>query len=144
ALLIVGSNPRKESPVLNARIRKRWLKGNFPIGVIGEHADLTYHYQYLGAGTDTLNQVVAGQGFGEILAKAQKPLILVGQGALTREDGLAVLSAIAKLNPVREGWNGFSVLHTAAARVGGLDVGFVPQMEGLSAQQMVEPGAFDV
>ncbi len=144
ALLIVGSNPRKESPVLNARIRKRWLKGNFPIGVIGEHADLTYHYQYLGAGTDTLNQVVAGQGFGEILAKAQKPLILVGQGALTREDGLAVLSALAKLNPVREGWNGLSVLHTAAARVGGLDIGFVPQMEGLSAQQMAQPGALDV
>ncbi|RFB80478.1 NADH-quinone oxidoreductase subunit NuoG [Methylovirgula sp. 4M-Z18] len=144
ALLIVGSNPRKESPVLNARIRKRWLKGNFPIGVIGENADLTYHYQYLGAGTETLNQVVAGQGFGEILAKAQKPLIVVGQGALTRDDGLAVLSALAKLNPVREGWNGLSVLHTAAARVGGLDIGFVPQMEGLNAQAMAQAGALDV
>ncbi len=50
ALMIIGSNPRKESPVLNARIRKRWLKGNFLLGLIGEKADLTYEYHYIGAG----------------------------------------------------------------------------------------------
>ena len=55
ALLIVGSNPRKEAPVLNARIRKRWLRGNFPIGLIGERADLTYDYKYMGAGPDSLD-----------------------------------------------------------------------------------------
>ncbi len=54
ALLIVGSNPRKEAAVLNARIRKRWRAGRFPIGVIGPHADLTYPYEYLGAGPETL------------------------------------------------------------------------------------------
>src|SRR6516165_8020047 len=57
ALLLIGSNPRKESPVLNARIRKRWRRGAFPIGVIGERADLTYEYEYLGAGPDTLAQI---------------------------------------------------------------------------------------
>ncbi|WP_294536832.1 NADH-quinone oxidoreductase subunit NuoG, partial [uncultured Rhodoblastus sp.] len=87
ALLIVGSNPRWESPVLNARIRRRWRAGHFPIGVIGEKADLTYAYDYLGAGPDTLASVARGEGFGAILAKAERPLILVGQGALARDDG---------------------------------------------------------
>ena len=54
ALLVVGSNPRREPPVLNARIRERWRAGNFPVGVIGEKADLTYPYDYLGAGPESL------------------------------------------------------------------------------------------
>src|SRR5437016_6251207 len=84
ALLIVGSNPRREAAVLNARIRKRWRMGGFPIGLIGERADLTYDYQYLGAGTQTLAEVAEGKGFGEFLAKAKQPLIILGQGALAR------------------------------------------------------------
>ena len=95
ALLIVGSNPRRESPVLNARIRKRWLKGHFPIGVIGEALDLTYPYTYLGAGPETLGDVP--KDFAEILGKAERPLVLVGQGALARADGAAILAAAAKL-----------------------------------------------
>ena len=62
ALLIVGTNPRKEAAVLNARIRKRWRAGEFPVGVIGEKADLTYTYDYLGAGADTLAEIAAGRG----------------------------------------------------------------------------------
>src|SRR5258708_24274720 len=57
ALLIVGSNPRKEAAVLNARIRKRWRSGQLKIGLIGARADLTYSYDYLGAGTDSLRDV---------------------------------------------------------------------------------------
>ncbi|MDQ0316283.1 NADH-quinone oxidoreductase subunit NuoG [Amorphus orientalis] len=131
ALLIVGANPRWEAAILNARIRKRWRMGPLPVGVIGERPDLTYDYEYLGAGPDTLKEIADGtHSFAEILKSAQNPVILIGQGALTRPDGAAVLSLAAKaadaVGAVSDTWNGFSVLHTAASRVGGLDVGCVP------------------
>ncbi len=142
-LMIIGSNPRREAPVLNARIRKRWLKGGFKIAVIGEKADLTYDYIYLGAGPDTLATFAEHPP-----AKMEKPMFLIGQGALARPDGLAILSLAAKaaasLGVVKEGWNGFAVLHTAAARVGGLDLGFVPRAGGLDAGAMAKAGALDV
>jgi NADH-quinone oxidoreductase subunit G len=144
ALLIIGANPRWEAPVLNARIRRRWRNGHFPIGMIGEKLDLTYSYDYLGAGPDTLAKVAAGEGFGEILAKAERPLILVGQGALAREDGAAILALAAKLGASKGDWTGLSVLHTAAARVGALDIGFVPGEAGLAAAAMAKAGALDV
>jgi NADH-quinone oxidoreductase subunit G len=143
SLLIIGSNPRKEAPVLNARIRKRWLKGGFPIAVIGEKADLTYEYNYLGAGPETLAGLLD-----RLPAKAEKPMILVGQGALARGDGQTILALAAKtaqaLGAIKEGWNGFSILHTAAARVGGLDIGFVPGHGWLDAGSMAKSGALDV
>ncbi|WEK48779.1 MAG: NADH-quinone oxidoreductase subunit NuoG [Candidatus Kaistia colombiensis] len=151
AILIVGANPRKEASVLNARIRKRWRAGNVRIGVIGEHVDLTYPHDYLGAGPETLAEIVAGKGsFGEILANAKRPIVIVGQGALARDDGKAVLAAAAAIAsaPGRdEGWNGLAVLHSAASRVGALDVGFVPADGGLDVAGMVAAagqGALDV
>ena len=87
-LIIIGSNPRKEAPVLNARIRKRWLRGGFPVAVIGEKADLTYEYTYLGAGPETLASIAGNLPF-----KAEKPIVLIGQGALARQDGRAILGA---------------------------------------------------
>jgi len=138
AVLIIGSNPRRESPVLNARIRKRWSRTGMPIGVIGERVDLTYPAQHLGAGPDTLASL-AGAPFGDILAKAERPLVIVGQGALAREDGLAVLALAAQF-AVKGEWNGLAVLHTAAARVGGLDIGFTPGEGGLDAQAMASGG----
>ena len=141
ALLIVGANPRKEAAVLNARIRKRWRAGKYPIGLIGDRAALTYDYDYLGAGVETLTDLAAGRhAFAETLKKAERPLILLGQGALARPDGAAVASLAARaaveFGAVKDGWNGFSVLHTAAARVGGLDIGFVPVEGGLRAAEM--------
>jgi len=149
ALLIVGSNPRKEAPVLNARIRKRWRLGLFPIGVIGEREELTYPYEYLGAGPETLADVTAGRhDFSAILRDAKRPLILIGQGALARADGAAVAALAAKtaadFGAVADGWNGYSVLHTAASRVAALDLGFVPAAGGLSARDMAKPGALDL
>jgi NADH-quinone oxidoreductase subunit G len=142
-LMIIGANPRKEAPVLNARIRKRWLKGGFPISVLGEKADLTYEYAYLGAGPETLVTFAEHPP-----AKLEKPIFLIGQGALAREDGRAILALAAKaahaLGVVKEGWNGFAILHTAAARVGGLDLGFVPGQGGLDAAAMAKNGALDV
>ncbi|WP_234189356.1 NADH-quinone oxidoreductase subunit NuoG [Shinella sp. NM-101] len=142
ALLIVGSNPRLEAAVLNARIRKRWRMDNFPIGVIGADGDLRYGYEYLGAGADTLSGLLDGSvKFAAKLKKAERPMIIVGQGALSRPDGLAVLSAVSalaeKVGAVKAGWNGLAVLHTAAARVGGLDLGFVPGEGGKTAAEML-------
>ncbi|MBL8584729.1 MAG: NADH-quinone oxidoreductase subunit G [Rhizobiaceae bacterium] len=142
ALLIIGANPRFEASVLNARIRKRWRSGNMPVGVIGDVGDLRYGYQQIGAGTETLKDLAEGNGsFYATLQNAKKPLIIVGQGALARPDGAAVLAHAARLaqavGAVSEEWNGFAVLHNAAARVGGLDIGFVPGEGGKAAAQML-------
>ena len=129
AIMLIGSNPRLEAPVLNARIRKRYLKGGCTIGVIGEKADLTYPYAYLGAGTDTLAKFETHEP-----AKAQKPMFIIGQGALARPDGAAVLASAYKaaisLGVIKDGWNGFNMLHTAAGRVGALDVCALPAKDG--------------
>ncbi|EDQ33417.1 NADH-quinone oxidoreductase, chain G [Hoeflea phototrophica DFL-43] len=142
AILIIGSNPRREAAILNARIRKRWRMGELPIGLIGEAADLRYGHEYLGAGPDTLKELVdGGNKFTAKLKRAKKPMIIIGQGALARGDGAGVLASAAKLaeavGAVKGDWNGFAVLHTAAARVGGLDLGFVPGEGGLDAGKML-------
>jgi NADH-quinone oxidoreductase subunit G len=147
ALLIVGADPRIEAAVLNARIRKRWRMGEFPIGVIGEGGDLRYDYTHLGAGTETLAELAEGRGaFHTVLTNAQRPMIIVGQGALARPDGATVLGRAAKIaeavGAVTGDWNGFAVLHTAAGRVGGLDLGFVPAEGGKDVAGMM--GAMDV
>jgi NADH-quinone oxidoreductase subunit G len=149
ALLIVGSNPRKEGALINARIRKRWRAGHFPVGVIGERADLTYAYHYLGAGVETLTDVAGGKhDFSKILREAKKPLVLLGQGIFERADGPSVASLAARmaleLGVVKDGWNGFCVLHTAASRVGALDIGFVPGEGGHAAPDMAAANALDV
>jgi NADH-quinone oxidoreductase subunit G len=144
ALLIIGANPRREAAVLNARIRKRSRMGNFPVALIGEKVDLTYSYDYLGAGAETL----AGLGktkFAEAFKAAKNPLIILGAGALARKDGATFASLAAKAaveyGAIAEGWNGFSVLHTAASRVGALDIGFVPGAGGKSAAELAAGGA---
>jgi NADH-quinone oxidoreductase subunit G len=147
ALVIVGSNPRKEATILNARIRKRWRAGKFPIGVIGPKADLTYTYDYLGAGPETL-AALTRHSFADALRQAERPMLIVGASALARADGAAVASLAAKaaldLGAVKDGWNGYSVLHSAASRVGALDLGFVPGPGGLSARQMAAFGTLDI
>ena len=152
ACLLIGTNPRWEAPIINARLRKRWLRGGFPVGVVGPRHDLTYEYDYLGAGPETLEQLSTGRhAYAETLKKATKPMLVLGMGALARPDGAAVLAAaraIAGLTGmVAEGWNGFNVLHTAAARVGGLDIGFVPGAGGKGTAEILaatEKGEFAV
>jgi len=146
ALLLIGSNPRKEASLVNARIRKRWLRGGFPIGVIGERADLTYSYEHLGAGPETLRELAAGRhSFLERLKAAERPMLIVGMGALARPDGAQVLHAARALaeaaGMVGAEWNGFNVLHTAAARVGGLDLGLLPDETGHDTPGILEAAA---
>src|SRR6201991_3637793 len=149
ALLIVGSNPRKEAAVLNARIRKRWRTGQLKIGVIGTNADLTYNYDYIGAGTESLSDLAAGKhAFADVLKAAKNPIVLVGAGAAARHDGAAVLASAAKfaldIGAIKDGWNGFGVLHDTASRVGALDIGFAGGTGGLNAAQMTTFGTLDV
>ncbi len=149
ALLIVGSNPRKEAAILNARIRKRWRSGQLKIGVIGAKADLTYTYDYVGAGTDSLSDLAAGKhAFADVLKAAKNPIVLVGAGATARQDGGAVLALAAKLaadvGAIKDGWNGFAVLHDTASRVGALDIGFAAGAGGLNTAQMTTFGTLDV
>jgi len=145
AILLIGTNPRTEAPVLNARILKRWRQsqGKIPIGLMGMPADLTYPFDHLGAGPETLAELASGShGFLDKAKGAEHPLIIVGQAALARPDGAAVLSLAAKaalaLGAIKADWNGFSVLHTAAARVGGLDLGFVPGEGGRDVEAILD------
>src|SRR5215469_8983584 len=132
ACLIIASNPRWEAPIINARILKRVHHGGrFKVAVIGPHLDLPYKYEHLGAGPETLQALAEGRHpFFETLKAAERPMLILGQGALTRADGAAILHLARKLTEaaglVKEGWNGFNILHTAAARVGGLELGFLP------------------
>jgi NADH-quinone oxidoreductase subunit G len=148
ALLLVGTNPRREAAVLNARIRKHWRTSrSFPVGLIGAKAPLTYPYDYLGAGAETLADI-GRHSFADAMRKAERPLVIVGGDVFARPDGAALASLAAKaaidLGAVKDGWNGFSVLHTAASRVGALDVGFLPADGGLSAAQMAAAGTLDL
>jgi NADH-quinone oxidoreductase subunit G len=129
ALLIIGANPRTEAPLINARIRKRGLAGKFPVGLVGAAADLTYNYAHLGTQPGDLQGLLDGShDFANVLAHAKKPMIIVGQGALARPDGASVLAACwtlaSQIGALSPDWHGFNVLHTAAARVGALDLGF--------------------
>ena len=136
AILIIGSNPRIEAPVMNARIRRNHLMNKVAIAHIGQEADLTYPVTYLGEEVAVLDEIANGtHPFAKTLAKAKKPMIILGMGALRRKDGAAILGrakAIAdSTKMVTADWNGFNVLHVAASRVAGLDLGFVPGKEGL-------------
>ena len=135
AILIIGANPRIEAPVMNARIRRNHLMNKVAIATIGDAVDLTYPTTDLGNDIAVLDQIADGSHpFAKTLAKAKKPMIILGMGALRRKDGHAVLGRARQIadnsDMVTADWNGFNVLHTAASRVAGLDLGFVPGKDG--------------
>jgi NADH-quinone oxidoreductase subunit G len=140
AILLVGTNPRHEATMINARIRKSWVTNKTPIAVIGEEYDLSYPYEYLGSGTGDLEKLIkAKSGFPKVLKDAKRPMIIVGSAALQGEAGDSVQglarSAADKFGMVGKDWNGFNVLHHAASRVGALDIGFVSK-DGFDLSQM--------
>ncbi len=138
AILLIGSNPRWEAPVLNARIRKAWLASGVRIANLGPAVDLTYPAEQLGTDVNTLAAIANGtHPFAKVLADARRPMLILGQGALTRDDGAAILALAARIagdtgmigpagSHAEGGWNGFNILHTAASRVAALDLGFLP------------------
>jgi len=145
ALLLIGTNPRKEAAVWNARIRKAWLWNELKVGVIGEAADLTYDYEHLGTGPEALKDLFKRDSeIAEALRNAEKPMIVVGESVLTREDGAAILAAAhdyaLEIQAIKEDWAGFGVLHSSAGRVGALDTGFVPGEGGEDTATILSGG----
>lgn len=131
AILLIGTNPRTEAAMINARIRKGWLERQIPIAAIGDEWESNFPVTMLGSTTADLEKLMkARSGFAKILKDAKKPMIIVGTGAFQRNDGAAVQAtarALAeKLGVITKEWNGFNILHHAAGRVGALEVGFVP------------------
>ncbi|MRX50594.1 NADH-quinone oxidoreductase subunit G [Paracoccus sp. S-4012] len=124
---LIGTNPRNEAPVLNARIRKAWLHGA-KIGLIGPAADLTYDYAHVG----TDRAALAGLSGADITdeTRAKPTVVVVGMGALREADGEAVLAHAMRL--AENSASKLLVLHTAASRVGAMDVGAVTE-GGLAA-----------
>jgi NADH-quinone oxidoreductase subunit G len=141
ACLLIGTNPRWEAPLVNARLRKRYLQGGFKIAAIGPALDLTFPVESLGNGGETLTALAQGDhAWAERLKGTKAPMLILGQGALARPDGALVLGAaraLAESLMLRDAWNGFNVLHRAAARVAGLDLGFLPGEGGRDVAEML-------
>lgn len=130
AILIVGSNPRHEAAVLNARIRKQWLRSDLEIGVVGEPWDSTFEFEHLGTDANALKKALSGS-FGKKLQSAKKPMIIVGSGVTDHPDAKAMYEMIGMFvdknasNFLTNEWNGYNVLQRAASRAGAYEVGFV-------------------
>lgn len=136
-VLLVGANPRVEAPVLNARLRKSWLEG-CQFAAIGEPADLTYPVAQLGEGSTALSDLLkADSPVLKKLTEAKRPAVIVGPGILHRDDRGTILQQVHQLvekaNIVREGWNGYNVMHDSASRVAALDLGFLPSARSATA-----------
>jgi NADH dehydrogenase (ubiquinone) Fe-S protein 1 len=129
AILIIGSNTRHEAAVLNARIRKQWLRSDLEIGVVGEPWDSTFEFEHLGTDTAALRKALSGS-FGKKLQSAKKPMIIVGSGVTDHPDAKAIYETIGTFveknasNFHAEDWNGYNVLQRAASRAGAYEIGF--------------------
>lgn len=129
AMLIIGSNPRHEAAVMNARIRKQWMRSDLEIGVVGEPWDSTFEFEHFGTDAASLKKALAGP-FGKKLQAAQRPMIIVGSGVTDHPDAKAIYEMVGTFvdknaaNFLTEEWNGYNVLQRAASRAGAYEVGF--------------------
>ncbi|XP_029386399.1 NADH-ubiquinone oxidoreductase 75 kDa subunit, mitochondrial isoform X2 [Echeneis naucrates] len=133
-LLLVGTNPRYEAPLFNARIRKSWLHNELQVALVGKEVDLSYTYDHLGESAKVLQEIASGShSFSKILAKAKHPVVVVGSSCLQREDGAAIMAAVSTISQnalvssgVEETWKVLNVLHRVASQVAALDLGYKP------------------
>lgn len=143
-ILLVGTNPRTEAALVNARIRKRYLCGNVTIGLIGDQVDLTYPYQHLGTCATELKMMLdTNNFFAKALAQAKRPVIILGQACFTRSDSHSLLQVVQSILTevpafIQDGWNGYNLLHTRAGRVGALTVGFTPNESGFDTAEILK------
>jgi len=137
-VLLIGTNPRMEAPVVCARIRKSVRQYDQRVAYIGPEMDLAMKAESLGNDVDIIHALASGtHPFSQVLASARHPIIILGMGALARPDGAAVHNLVEeiarKYNVIRDDWNGFNVLHTAAVMPTALDLGFVPSPAAANA-----------
>ncbi|XP_077979343.1 NADH-ubiquinone oxidoreductase 75 kDa subunit, mitochondrial-like [Glandiceps talaboti] len=136
-VLLVGTNPRYEAPLFNARLRKCWMQNELEVAVVGAPVNLTYTYEHLGDSASVLQQLASGQhAFSKKLAAAKRPMVVVGSGALQREDGSALLAAVTNIaqnvrstSQAEDGWRVLNVLHRVASQVAALDLGYKAGVE---------------
>ena len=130
--LLINTNIRLEAPIINARLRKRYLQGGFKVASLGLCNNFNYKVENLGNNCLVLDDILHERvpSFSELLKYAKNPMLIIGQDALIGENGNSIFTLAAKIaekfGMLRNDWNGFNVLHKVAARVGALDVGFVP------------------
>lgn len=142
--LLIGCNPRHEAAILNARIRKAQVQSKMKVALIGEKIDLNYDYKHLGENPWLLKQIAEGLNpYCETLKQYKKPMLIIGSGVTARDDCEATIYYAKKLalnfGFVKEDWNGFNMLQRSASRVGGLDIGFIPDQSGLNTNAMLAP-----
>ncbi|XP_030066553.1 NADH-ubiquinone oxidoreductase 75 kDa subunit, mitochondrial [Microcaecilia unicolor] len=138
-LLLVGTNPRFEAPLFNARIRKSWLHNDLQVAMVGSKVDLTYTYDHLGDSPQILKDIASGKHpFSKVLSQAKKPMVVVGSSTLQRRDGAALhaaVSAIAHGARVSSGvagdWKVLNILHRVASQVAALDLGYKPGVDAI-------------
>jgi len=141
-ILLIGANPRVEASLVNARIRKRWLRGGLKVYQLGVETDLTYDYEYLGNDPRLLTDILAGNdALAAALKAAKNPMLILGAEAMARPDSPEIFAAAKAMADthglIKDGWNGFNVLHNAAARVGALDLGFLPGEGGKDISHII-------
>ena len=134
-LLLVGTNPRLEATILNARIRKTYLKNKLPILSIGDPGDLTYPYKVIGTKTDDIKQILEGKSeINNLFKKSKNPLVIIGESALELKSGKYILEGLKdflhKNKFINENWNSFNILTQNAATVGALDLNFLNKANG--------------
>ena len=134
-ILLVGANPRHEATILNARIRKTYLKNKLPIFSIGNPGDLTYPYKIVGNKTEDIQKILDGKSeINNLLKKSKNPLIIIGESALELKSGKFILEGfkefLHKNNFINENWNSFNVLTQNASTVGALDLNFLNKPNG--------------
>ncbi len=133
-VLLVGTNPRHEAPILNTRFRKAWLHYEQDLGLIGQPDDLNYEYEHIGESSKDIEKILDGSHpFSKLLAEAKKPMIVVGSSVIENaKDSEYLLSKVSELSEkfkntlFQDGWNGVNVLQRAASRTAAYEVGFVP------------------
>lgn len=129
AILLIATNPRLEAAVLNARIRKQWLRSDLEVGLVGEDFASTFDYEKLGTGAGDLKKVFSGP-FGKKLQSAKKPMIIIGSAAAEHPDAKSIFESVGsfvvknKANFLTPEWNGYNVLQRTASRTGAYEVGF--------------------
>ena len=141
--LLIGTNPRIEAALINSRIIRKSKENNYSIGLLGDKSELNYNYDYLGDDPSIIYDLIDNNNpFCEKLSEMNKPLMIIGQGALKGDEGEDYLNLCIELannyNFLKNDWNGFNVLHTAASRPGAMEIGFLPGERGKDLDQIID------